>query len=329
MSTKTLNTLPPPPASKTGWPWTEATPPLPPTMPDGRPWPRISIVTPSYNQGRFIEETIRSVLLQGYPNLEYIIIDGGSSDESVEIIRKYESWLTYWVSEPDRGQSHAINKGWNIATGEIRNWLCSDDILLTGVLEEIAHAYSYEKKMIVGNTVFIDVTKESEFVMRPRLSSNYCEIYVDFQIAQPSAFFCNMHPFVRDDLHYVMDWELQWRTLRNIPDKTLSFHDRIWAKSIIHSASKSAGDGDWKKISEIVKLQRELVMLLPWYRLWFAVLRWLRRRQIIDYYSRAYEKRSLRTIVMSLKQKPLVLTTRFFWGAVRRTVLSKALFRYP
>lgn len=97
----TVKDLPPPPPDKTGWPWTEQTEPLPELMPDGSSeWPLISIVTPSYNQGDFIEETIRSVLLQGYPNLEYIIIDGGSTDNSIEIIQKYKPFLAYWISEP-------------------------------------------------------------------------------------------------------------------------------------------------------------------------------------------------------------------------------------
>ena len=97
--------------------------------------------TPSYNQGQFIEETIRSVLLQGYPDLEYIIIDGGSTDHSVEIIRKYEPWLTYWVSERDRGQSHAINKGFCRSTGVLLGWLNSDDVLLPEYTGDCRVAY--------------------------------------------------------------------------------------------------------------------------------------------------------------------------------------------
>src|SRR5262249_37792728 len=97
------------PLGKSGWPWTVEAPQVAPLRSDGSSWPRISIVTPSYNQGAFIEETIRSVLLQGYPNLEYMVIDGGSADQTIEIIRRYEKWLTHWVSEKDRGQSQAIN----------------------------------------------------------------------------------------------------------------------------------------------------------------------------------------------------------------------------
>jgi glycosyltransferase involved in cell wall biosynthesis len=142
MKCPALADLPPPPPGKTGWPWTVETPPLPPNRPDGSPWPRISIVTPSYNQGQFIEETIRSVLLQGYPDLEYMIIDGGSTDQSVEIIKKYGPWLTYWVSEKDRGQAHAINKGFAKATGQIGGYLNSDDFYLPWALPYTAQSFS-------------------------------------------------------------------------------------------------------------------------------------------------------------------------------------------
>jgi glycosyltransferase involved in cell wall biosynthesis len=96
-------------------------------MPDGQAWPRLSIITPSYNQAIYLEETIRSVLLQGYPDLEYIVIDGSSTDGSLEIIKRYESWLAYWVREPDHGQAEAINKGFARMTGSIATWISSDD----------------------------------------------------------------------------------------------------------------------------------------------------------------------------------------------------------
>ena len=137
-----LAELPPPPTGSTGWPWTEESSQLPATMRDGRPWPCISIVTPSLNQGQFIEETIRSVLLQGYPDLEYTIMDGGSTDNSVEIIKKYEPWIAHWESKRDRGQAHAINKGLNCSTGYWFQNINSDDVLSLGALGTVAAAPS-------------------------------------------------------------------------------------------------------------------------------------------------------------------------------------------
>jgi glycosyltransferase involved in cell wall biosynthesis len=118
---------------KTGWPWTEETPQVPTGQPPGSDaWPQVSIVTPSFNQGGYIEETIRSVLLQAYPDLNYIIIDGGSKDDSVAIIRKYEKWLGFWISEPDEGCTNAVNKGFSKATGKLMGIMCADDYYMPG-----------------------------------------------------------------------------------------------------------------------------------------------------------------------------------------------------
>ena len=120
-------------------------------MPDGSSWPRISIVTPSFNQGPFIEETIRSVLLQGYPNLEYIVMDGGSTDGTVEIIKKYEPYLSHLRIGPDGGQSAAIAEGFDRATGDILAWLNSDDRYRPGAFIRIAQFFSRHPKVGFGN----------------------------------------------------------------------------------------------------------------------------------------------------------------------------------
>jgi len=124
------------------WVWRQDKIRLPYVMANNKPWPKISIVTPSYNQGKYIEETIRSVIMQGYPNLEYIVVDGGSTDNSVEIIKKYENDITWWVSEKDNGQTHAINKGFEKATAEILAYLNSDDVYMPYTLRLVAQLFS-------------------------------------------------------------------------------------------------------------------------------------------------------------------------------------------
>lgn len=115
--------------------------------------PKISIITPSYNQGQYIEQTILSVLDQPYPNLEFIIIDGGSTDNTVDIIKKYSDHISYWISEQDKGQTDAINKGFERATGEIINWLNSDDYYRDGCLFDVANSFKLPETMAVTTTV--------------------------------------------------------------------------------------------------------------------------------------------------------------------------------
>ena len=120
--------------------------------------PLVSIVTPSFNQGRFLEATIQSVLNQDYVNVEYIVVDGGSTDNCVDILKKYSDQLAHWMSEPDAGQTDAINKGFSLATGEIFAWLNSDDIYRPGAISEaVAYLQDHPNEgMIYGDADFID-----------------------------------------------------------------------------------------------------------------------------------------------------------------------------
>lgn len=262
-----MGTLPPPIPGCVGWPWVAGNPPLPPSMPplegievlDAVPWPRVTIVTPSYNQAQFIEETIRSVLLQGYPNLEYIIIDGGSSDGSVEIIRRYEPWLAYWVSEPDRGQSHALNKGFARATGDVLAWLNSDDVYQPGAIGQAVQAlHSQNGQVVYANCRFVDADGRQIRLAKPPPVTQKSLIrywYPDQIPPQPSMFFTS-EAFRRagplaEDLCFAMDYDL-W--LRLIQNSRFVYVDAEWSIYRVHATSKTNAGWDnfereWYRIS--------------------------------------------------------------------------------
>lgn len=157
-----LADLPPPPPGRTGFPWTEESDPAPPLAPDGKPWPKISLVTPVRNQVRFVEETLRAIFLQGYPNLEYIVMDAVSDDGTLDVIKKYSGFIDAFESAKDRGQSHAINKGIERATGELFNWNNADDVLTPGSLVKAATAFYTEPRPSYVHSPLAFIDAESE-----------------------------------------------------------------------------------------------------------------------------------------------------------------------
>lgn len=219
--------------------------------------PRITIITPSYNQGQFIEETIQSVLCQQYPNLEYMIIDGGSDDNTVEIIKKYEKHITYWCSEKDSGQAHAINKGFARATGAILMWLNSDDMLMPNVLQLIAKKYSENPNALYfgnclhfrhqGNALVSNGSDVTTSYKNNQLSE------VDF-IIQPSSFWSKEIwenvGLLSEELHFGFDWEWFLRVEQKYPLIPISECISLYR---IHDAHKS-GIGGYKRQEELFKI---------------------------------------------------------------------------
>ena len=227
-------------------------------------WPRITIVTPSFNQGDYIEDTILSVLNQDYPNLEYIIIDGGSTDQTVGIIKKYSDRLHYWVSEKDSGQSNAINKGFARATGEIINWLNSDDQLMPGTLFRLATLFNDNPDCMIvhgrieyfGETTpyySVNIPKKD---LRTRYVSHIC-------MPQPACFYRRTllveQGLLDESLHFSMDTDLFIRA--GLHYKLVQVEE-VFARFRLHAASKSVSSFNKRFLDDNARIFSKVLFTL-------------------------------------------------------------------
>lgn len=203
-------------------------------------YPKISVVTPSYNQAEFLERTIRSVLDQNYPNLEYIIIDGGSTDGSVDIIKKYADRISYWVSEPDAGQSDAINKGFQMATGEWLAWQNSDDIYYPGSFASVATVERPDVDLVIGNINLIgpddEILRDIRYV-----TPSYGALLAEGMVLTNQAAFWRrkVHEeigWLNMSLHYAFDYE--W-FLRLTKGRKGVHVNECWGGYRLHEATKT------------------------------------------------------------------------------------------
>lgn len=253
--------------------------------------PRITIVTPSFNQGQYIEQTIDSVLSQGYDNLDFMIIDAGSTDETVEVIKKYERYLSYWVSEKDNGQSDAINKGLQRATGDIFNWLNSDDYLESGALQAIAEGFAQQpgKKIMCGFThCFYDESGKTSHTYRMGTRKTVAETILNVEMNQPGSFYrmdvMKELGFLNPSLRYVFDGELWFKFLCRYGLKAVGFTDALIAHFRLHESSKSVGEGFFEFHKEFMNvylfLAKELGLL-------DALIKYLEKDQYVNYYTSA------------------------------------------
>lgn len=205
-------------------------------------WPKISVITPSYNQGDFIEETILSVLDQNYPNLEYIVMDGGSTDQTVRILKKYQKHLT-WFSEPDHGQADAINKGLRMSTGSILAYLNSDDTYEPKTLHTIAQYFMQHKKaqFVYGVGKLINV-KGNDIGMYNNLPMNHETLFVQCGISQPTVFWTKkVYQTIGEfdtSYHYTMDYDYWIRASEKFQLHFLK--DTILANTRIHKDAKTS-----------------------------------------------------------------------------------------
>ncbi|MGE5224775.1 MAG: glycosyltransferase family 2 protein [Omnitrophica WOR_2 bacterium] len=210
-------------------------------------YPRVSIVTPSYNQARFLEATIGSVLGQDYPEIEYIIVDGASKDESVEVIRRYQDRLAWWVSEKDKGQTDAINKGFSRATGEVLAWLNSDDTYFPGaVAEAVAYLQAHpEVGMVYGDANLIDEAGAVIGRFASRQTDYHRLLQGSVHIPQATTFFraglYRQVGLLDPSLFFAFDYDL-WVRLAKVSE--IRYLPRLWANFRMHHLGKSVVNDD-------------------------------------------------------------------------------------
>lgn len=206
---------------------------------------KISIVIPSYNQGNFLEETFQSIIRQDYPNVEIIVMDGGSTDNTVEVIKKYEKHITYWQSKKDNGQSDAINQGFRKATGDYVTWLNSDDVLLPGALQKIAkYIERYpDVNWFLGNVLWMNKTG---VILRVGKVEKECWLWNKrylFSNGGPTAIMKRDYFFeigaLREDFHYMMDTELWYRYV-SLGNKFVRINSYCWGLRL-HEQAKMSG----------------------------------------------------------------------------------------
>lgn len=223
-------------------------------------FPKVTIVTPSFNQAVYLERTIMSVLNQDYPNIEYIVLDGGSTDGSVEIIKKFQDRLAYWVSEPDGGQGCAINRGFRHATGQIFNWLNSDDLLMPSAVRIAVH-YLMENPdigMVYGDRITID--EKGNFLSLTQVPSYNARIFLHHlrRIPQETTFFrselWSRVDGVDEALNYCIDYDLFVKLSKitkfyHIPFVLGAYRKHPLSKTVIYShALKMAGREEISKV---------------------------------------------------------------------------------
>jgi glycosyltransferase involved in cell wall biosynthesis len=284
--------------------------------------PKISIITPSLNQGQFLEETLRSVLSQGYPSLEYIVTDGGSTDGSVDLIRRYEDQLTYWVSEPDQGQANAINKGLARATGDIVAYINSDDVYLSGSLAAVATHFSEHPncKWLCGDTVLFGERQRSELVRTvvPK-SAAHCLSWA-YKAPQPGMFWRRelVGNGFDERWRYCFDHELYVRLLlagyrcEHLPISVAGYRLHENSKTV---AESSGFDREFDEIAEIYEEQ-----LHGSGRRWSWATRLLRRSYAAGQAGNTREAAA--NLLRALLVHPEGVRRRPFWGCLRLAMKS-------